>query len=128
MLKKKKYIAIHLSSQELFDSDSFISKLDVLDISIRYSLLFRVCFGDNSSYKMLGNQVNFEFGDLLDKKEYLLDIQSVLLPRLQISMQDYKYNGDDISDIQLLVYKLHYTDKIVRSINSRFSLKKNGGF
>lgn len=124
--KKKKYITIHLSYHELYNSDSFISKLDILDISIRYSMLFRVCYGDTSTYKMLGDQVNFEFGDFLDKKEYLLDIHNVLLPRLRISMQDYKYTGEDISDIQLLIYKLEYTDKLIRSINTRFSLKKLG--
>lgn len=124
--KKKKYITIHFSCEELYNSDSFSSKLDVLDISVRYSILFRVCYGDDPTYKMLDDQVNLEFGDLLDKKEYLLDIQTVLLVRLRTSMFDYKYTGEDISDIQLLIYKLEYTDKLIRSINTRFSLKKMG--
>ena len=125
-LQKKKDIVIHLSSTELYNSDSFSAKLDVLDISVRYSILFRVCYGDDISYKMLGDQVNLEFGDILDKKEHLLDIQTVLLSRLRTSMFDYKYTGEDISDIQLLIYKLEYTDKLIRSINTRFSLKKMG--
>ena len=125
-IQKKKYKSIHINPFDLFNVDSFISKLDVLDISNRYSILLRVCFGNNYGYKMLGDQVNFEFGDLLDKKEYILEIQTILISRLRISMQDYKYNGDDISDIQLLIYKLYYTDKIVKGNNSRFSLKNIG--
>lgn len=89
-------------------------------------MLFRVCYGDTSTYKILGNQVNFKFGDFLNKKKYLLNIHNVLLPKLRISMQNYKYTGENIFNIQLLIYKLEYTNKLIKSINTRFSLKKLG--
>lgn len=84
---------------ELYNSDSFSFKLDVLNLSIKYSILFRVCYGDDSAYKMLGDQVNLEFNDFLN-------VQTILLARLRTSMYNYKYTSEDISDIQLLIYKL----------------------
>ena len=46
MTTKNKYIDIYLSPYELYNFDVFMSKLGILNNSVRYSILFRVCYDE----------------------------------------------------------------------------------
>ncbi len=126
MKKNKKYIDIYLSPHELYNIDSFISALEFLEIGVRYSLLFRVCFGNTPTFKMLGNQVNFEFDHLTHKKDSLENLHNIIILRLETSLLNYNYSGGDIIAIQLLIYKVEYTDKLIKYKPDIFSLRKVG--
>ena len=120
-LKKKKFRAIYLSVVEFYDSNLFIHKLKVLDPSFRYTILFRVCFGLQPSYKMLGEQVGLDF-----EQSTLQDIRDKVLITLQSTMENYNFNGDDIITIQLLVYQVEYSNTVHKSPKLDLSLVSLG--
>lgn len=123
---KKKYIDIYLSPYELYNFDVFTSKFASLNKLVRYCLLFRVCYGSKTSYKMLGNQLNFQIVDSPDKNEVFKRLHENIISRLDNSMLSYKYNENDLISIQFLVYTVLYTDKVVKNISNKFNSNKLG--
>jgi hypothetical protein len=126
MMLKKRYIDIYLSPYDLFNSNIFKSKLDVLDSNNRYSILFRVCFGSTTTFRMLGSQLAYNLEGVLDKSTYLDQLHDNILLRLETSMLNYNFSGEDIIAVQLLAYQVEYTDKVIKKIHDEFSLKKLG--
>ena len=94
----------------------FLIKLDILNKPYRYSILLRVCFGTRSSYKMLGNQIGLDYVNSSNTTELYNNLHDNLLLRLEWSMINYNFNGDEIILIQLLAYKVEYTDVIHKSL------------
>ena len=124
--KKVKFIDLYFNINELNDFGIFISKFEKLQVGSRYSILFRVCFGEVAQFKMLGNQIGFHVSDLALKIELLKNLQSNILLRLDSSMLDYSYTGDEVITVQLLAYEIGFTHDIVKSPKSLFSLKALG--
>ena len=123
MTTKNKYIDIYLSPVELYNFDVFTSKLDILNNSVRYSMLFRVCYDVEPTFKMLGNQLNFEVDNTSNKSFVFKQLYDNIILRLENSILHYKYTGDDIIAIQLLVYNVTYTDNVIKKIGSKFNIK-----
>ena len=61
--------------------------------------------------------------DIKSVHQYLHDM---LLARLNDSMSNYSYSGDDIIRIQLLVYKVEYTDNVMEKPKLDLSLNNIG--
>ncbi len=125
-LKKSKFTDIYLSPTDFFNRDIFISKLSILDQSYRYSILFRVCFGSHPSYKMLGNQIGLNYQDC-DNIYYLhTNLHDNLLLRLEFSMTNYNFKSDNIITIQLLAYKVEYTNTVQKKAKLDLTLNNLG--
>lgn len=116
-IKKKKFIDLYLSPDEFYNPNIFLHKINVLDKTYRYSLLFKVCFGTNPSYKMLGNQIGIDYISNQDITSLHLNLHDNLLFRLESSMLNYNFNGDEIVLIQVLAYKVEYSDVIHKKID-----------
>lgn len=116
-LKKNKFIDIYLSPSDFYNRDIFLLKLDKLNKSYRYSILFRVCFGDQPSFKMLGNQIGLDYVNSSNITELYNNLHDNLLLRLESSMINYNFSGDQIIIIQLLAYKVEYTDVVHKSLD-----------
>lgn len=115
-----------MSPVEFFNRGIFIKKLVSLEPSHRYSILFRVCFGSHPSYKMLGNQIGLCYTDSQDIDFLYISLHDNLLLRLESSMINYNFNDDDIITIQLLAYKVVYTNDIQKSIKPLLTLDNLG--
>ena len=124
--KKLKLIQIYFNNNELYNLKIFISKLDLLQSNTRYSILFRVCFGTHPTYKMLGRQLGFFITDISTKIYDFENLQDNITKRLESSMTEYRYTGDDVNSVQLLIYKVYYTDNIIKSLDNVFSLNSLG--
>lgn len=115
---KVKFIVIYFKPEEFQSLEMFILKLkDSLDFSSRYSFLFRVCYGGDATFKMLGFQVGFYIKENWDVNQYLLSMHDLMKLRIESSMHDYGYSGNDIISIQILVYKVNYTENVIKSYN-----------
>lgn len=64
---------------------------------------------------MLGPQFGFYLPDSTLKMDYFLSFHNNLLFRLETSMLNYDYTGDDVITVQLLIYKVEYTENIIKS-------------
>nr|YP_009379212.1 DNA polymerase type B2 [Leptogium hirsutum]ARQ27106.1 DNA polymerase type B2 [Leptogium hirsutum] len=123
---KIKFVEIYFYMDELNNFEIFVSKLDILTLGTRYSILFRVCFGDSAKFKMLGSQLSFDVNDPSLKLDYLYQLHNNILTRLETSMLNYNFTGDDIITIQFLIYKVYYNEKIIKSPQNIFTLNKLG--
>lgn len=88
-----------------------------MDRSYRYSVLFRVCFGTHPSFKMLGSQFGLDYVNTDDVLLLHKNLHNNLLLRLESSMTNYNFNGDEIIVIQLLLFKVEYTDTVHKSMD-----------
>lgn len=112
--KKINFGEIVFSPAEFSHFHSFVQKFDKLDISYRYSLVFRICYGNDSTFKMLGNQYHLVIPNEPKKLKCLRDLYNLMKTRLAVSKAaNYKYNGQDVISIQILVYKVTYSDAFV---------------
>ena len=74
---------------------------------------YKYCANFSSKYlgKSYSNQISLNFKNTDDN----------LLLRVESSMTNYNFNGDDIIAIQLLVYKVEYTDTVNKSLDLSLS-------
>lgn len=63
-------------------------------------------------YKMLGSQIGFHMPDQARNKEYIVNLQTLLMDRIEHSMVSYNYHASAIVAIQIMAYKVTYTDTI----------------
>lgn len=124
--KKVKFIDVYFSTYELNDFKIFVYKLEILQIGLRYSILFRVCFGNTARFSMLGPQFGFYVSDSTMRFDFLQNFHNNILFRLETSMLNYNYTGDDIITVQLLIYNVQYNENIIKSPESIFTLKTLG--
>lgn len=52
--KKVKFIDMYYSISELNNFKIFVSKLEILQIGLKYSILFKVCFGKSARFGIFG--------------------------------------------------------------------------
>nr|YP_008965389.1 hypothetical protein [Rhynchobrunnera orthospora]AHC02392.1 hypothetical protein [Rhynchobrunnera orthospora] len=124
---KDRLKAIYFSPEELFDVSIFINKLSSsLALSSRYALMFRVCYGDTSVYKMLGNQYVLAIPDSTDNIVFLSDLHDLLTERLALSMDEYHYNENYITTIQIRGFKVTYSIEAPKLYNNRFNIDNLG--
>ena len=110
---------IYFSPYELYNFQLFVSKLDTtIPCLTRFSVLVRVCFGYDATFRMLGKQIGFLIDDPSTKGIRFLELHNNVLFRLDSSMLNYNFTGDHIITLQLLFYKLQYTDKIIKNVNN----------
>lgn len=120
--RKKKFAVIYLSPSDFFNRDIFISKLNTLDRSYRYSILFRVCFALHPSYKMLGNQIGLNYEECQDSDSLHQYLHNNLFLRLESSITNYNFSADDVITIQLLAFKVDYSNTVLKDVKLDFSL------
>jgi hypothetical protein len=105
--RKAKFIDIPLSPNHFYNLDIFIYKLQTeLDLSLIYSLLFRVCYGGDRNYKMLGNQYGLYFANFSNNRKVFEELHNAISSRLYVSKLNYSYTGDDKISIQIIAYKV----------------------
>nr|YP_010584221.1 hypothetical protein PEX43_mgp06 [Spathularia flavida]UZT67627.1 hypothetical protein [Spathularia flavida] len=123
IMKKIKLHEIHLKPTEFYDIDTFKSRVkESLDLSKRYSMLFRVCYDlESTTYKMLGRQRGLTIIDQSLNDIELDSLYSALVDRLMISMSIYKYEADNIMSIQILCFEVVYTDVVFKVFNNSFN-------
>jgi hypothetical protein len=61
---------------------------------------------------MLGSQFTLNMPNQVDNSKYLRELHELMMARLSMSMQTYIYDLDDISSLQILAFKVSYTDSI----------------
>ena len=89
----------------------------------RYSVVFRVCFGSDAIFKMMGKQFAFMIKDNSSRESTLENLQKNILFRLETSMLNYNFSGDDLISVQLILFEVNYTDKVVKPLNKSFTIK-----
>nr|YP_008965382.1 hypothetical protein [Rhynchosporium commune]AHC02352.1 hypothetical protein [Rhynchosporium commune] len=118
---------ITFSPKEFFFKDEFVNKLTLsLDLSSRYAVLFRVCYGNTSVYKMLGCQYALSISDYTHNYADLSSLHLTLLFRLNHSMDEYKYTADSISSIQIIAYKVRYTEEVSKLYSNSYNIDNLG--
>lgn len=58
--------------------------------------MFRVCYGDSSTYKMLGRQYALAISDYTQNFATLTELHNLRVTRLVVSMDEYNYIENDI--------------------------------
>nr|YP_009529237.1 DNA polymerase type B2 [Cladonia subtenuis]AXX76245.1 DNA polymerase type B2 [Cladonia subtenuis]WBP63544.1 DNA polymerase type B2 [Cladonia subtenuis] len=74
-------------------------------------MLLKVCYGNAQTFKMLGEQIPCIFIG----PSYVSSLCDIIKDRLENSMLVYDYRHEDVSFIQLLIYKVDYTDKVKKA-------------
>ena len=113
--KKRLYDCdIVFSGCDVFIYDLFYSKCNVLSNFTRYGIMFRVCYDEGSMYKTLGSQYIFHVKELINRKNGVEEMHSLILARIRESMINYGFSVGDVVSVQLLVSELYYTDILVK--------------
>jgi hypothetical protein len=128
--KKKKELTLYIE-YNMFDDYNYIFKelSSFFSLNNRYSIITRVCYINKDNYmyrdedigeggyiqwKTLGDQISIKHysDDILleDIKEY----HNIIENRLNESMDIYNYSNILIQGIQIIVYRVDYTDIIKR--------------
>lgn len=71
---------------------------------------------------MLGNQIGLNYEDCQDFDSLHQYLHDNLILRLEFSITNYNFSGDDVITIQLLAYKVEYTNAVQKDAKLDFSL------
>jgi len=125
-LKKTRNIretALYLTLDEMLDLGYLYGKLiHLCKPGQRYSVITRVCFinkdisSDNvTDWRTLGDQIRISHDP--DFKNYVYSYVNVIRERLSVSMEFYDFKESQLQGIQILLYKVDYTDTVVAKEN-----------
>ncbi len=120
---KTRETVLHLTPDEMFDLGYLYNKLiHSCKPGQRYSVITRVCFrnkdfiSDNvTDWKSLGDQIRFSYD--IDFKNYVYSYVNVMRDRLSDCMELYDFKESELLEIQILLYKVYYTDTVVAKEN-----------
>lgn len=124
----KKEHALYLSIFDFINFDIFYKNiLSTCSVNIRYSILIRVCYINNSEvtdWRTLGDQMGFICITTDDMFNYFKQFHKIVLDRLEYAISLYDIKDQDIIGMQLMIYKVDYTDIVVKK--QMFSPKSLG--
>lgn len=124
---KKKYKEFNFSYSDFNNFEIFYNRLknefSTLEYK-RYSVLFRVCFGNEAEFKMLGQQTGFFLERPDTEVKDLNNLHTNIHFRLENSMLNYNFSGEEIISVQLIFYEVKYTSNVVKT--KGFTLKALG--
>ena len=120
---KKRESVLYLTYDEIFNLSYLYNKLThMCKFGQRFSLLTRVCFvnkdfdSDNvTDWKSLGEQIGIMYDD--DFKDSINSYVKVIYDRLCVCMELYDFKDSQLQGIQILLYKIDYTDTVVKKEN-----------
>ena len=115
---KKKEQALYLSIFDFMNFDIFYRHIiSTCNINTRYSILIRVCYINNSEvtdWRTLGDQMGFICVTTNDMFNYFKQFHKIVLDRLEYAISLYDIKDQDIIGMQLMIYKVDYTDIVVK--------------
>lgn len=121
--RKIREIVLYLTIDEMFDLGYLYDKLiHLCKPGQRYSIITRVCFinkdfsSDNvTDWRSLGDQMRMSYDH--NFKNYVYSYVNVIRDRLSVCMELYDFKESQLQGIQILLYKVYYTDNVVAKEN-----------
>ena len=117
--KRKRETVLYLTPDQMFNLNYVYDKLREICISEqRYSVLTRICFinkdfnSDNvTDWRTLGDQIRLSYD--YNFNNYIYSYVNVIQNRLNGCMELYDFKESQLLGIQILLYKVEYTDIVV---------------
>lgn len=127
-IKKKRQKDIYISYEHFFDLNILLEEFkNSCKVNTRYSIIVRVCYDNNSSqeWKSVGEQVGLFFENLDELHDCISLFQRTFINRINLSMELYKKDEEDILYFQIMIYNVEYTNIAVKR-KSKFNIHDLG--